>query len=477
MTSYLNPLDSAFLLLETEGAAMRIGAVIELEGVAGEDPTTRYEQIKTNIAERLHEIPVLTQRVVRAPFDLVWPVLVEDQEFDLDRHLVRVALPSPGSGAQFDALVADFFSRPLSPQRPLWQLLLIEGLESGRSALALKVHHALADGVSGAETFANLFDISPDVREPLPRATEAVASDATTPLGLLWLNVRRLLATPTALLDVVTSWMARVEEVARALLRFFLLRTKRAASSEQPTIFEARRTSLNAAPGVDKEYHRTRVPLAEVKLAAKRRGVSVTDVVVASVSGALARFLVERGETLTRDLVAFVPINVRPDGESESLGNQISGMLVRLHTELLDREERVLAISKDAKKTLGEQRRRRAQIFIDVPRLLGPTLVSWGGRLLGALGLFNHLPPLANLMISSVPGPPLPLWISGRRVLSAAPVGPLFASFSLNVTVLGFEENLEFGLLGCARQFPDLARLRDLVEQETRALLGATPQT
>ncbi|HQU00602.1 MAG TPA: wax ester/triacylglycerol synthase family O-acyltransferase, partial [Acidimicrobiales bacterium] len=389
MTSYLNPLDSAFLLLETEGAAMRIGAVIELEGVAGEDPTTRYEQIKTNIAERLHEIPVLTQRVVRAPFDLVWPVLVEDQEFDLDRHLVRVALPSPGSGAQFDALVADFFSRPLSPQRPLWQLLLIEGLESGRSALALKVHHALADGVSGAETFANLFDISPDVREPLPRATEAVASDATTPLGLLWLNVRRLLATPTALLDVVTSWMARVEEVARALLRFFLLRTKRAASSEQPTIFEARRTSLNAAPGVDKEYHRTRVPLAEVKLAAKRRGVSVTDVVVASVSGALARFLVERGETLTRDLVAFVPINVRPDGESESLGNQISGMLVRLHTELLDREERVLAISKDAKKTLGEQRRRRAKIFIDVPRLLGPTLVSWGGRLLSALGLFN----------------------------------------------------------------------------------------
>jgi len=476
MTSYLNPLDSAFLLLETEGAAMRIGAVIELGDSDIDDATERYELIKRNIAERLHEIPVLAKRVVRAPFDLAWPVLVEDKDFDLDRHLVRVALPSPGSPAQFDALIADYFSRPLSPQRPLWQLLVIEGLESGRSALALKVHHALADGVSGAETFASLFDITPHVRAPLPAPEPEDDAEVATPFGLVWSNLRRLFSTPSAALDVVTSWIARVDEVGKALVRFLLIRGRRTRVTDQPSIFDARWTSLNAASGVDKEYHRLQVSLAEVKRASKARGVSVTDFVVASVSGALGRLLAERGETLERDLIAFVPINVRPEGNSESLGNQISGMLVRLHTNLEDREERLSLISRDAKKTVGEQRQRRAKIFMDVPRLLGPTLVSWGGRLISGLGLFDHLPPIANLMISSVPGPPIPLWLSGHRVVSAAPVGPLFASFSLNVTVLGFEENLEFGLLGCARQIPELSRLRDLVAQEALAYIEATPE-
>jgi WS/DGAT/MGAT family acyltransferase len=166
MTKFLDPLDSAFLLLETPGTAMNIGAVIELDFGDVADPKERFELIQANVAARLHEIPVLTQRVVRAPLDMTWPILINDEKFDLDRHVVRVVVPSPGSPAQFDALISEFFSRPLSAQRPLWQLLVIEGLEDGRAALALKVHHALADGVSGAETFANLFDISPEVRPP-----------------------------------------------------------------------------------------------------------------------------------------------------------------------------------------------------------------------------------------------------------------------------------------------------------------------
>lgn len=474
MTTYLNPLDSAFLILENEGAAMRIGAVLELEDDGALDPSARFAEIRRNIADRLHEIPVLTKRVVRAPFDLAWPILVDDQAFDLDRHLVRVALPSPGTPAQFDALIADYFSRPLSPERPLWQMLVIEGLASGRCALALKIHHALADGVSGAETFANLFDISPEVRPPHERDASDEPDDVSTPLGLVWSNLRRLVMTPSAVLDVASSWLGRVEEVVRSLVRFVLSRARRDGSG-QPSIFDARRSPLNAAPGVDKAYHRHQASLADVKRAAKARGVSVTDFVVASVSGALARFLAERGDELRRDLIAFVPINVRPEGESDQLGNQISGMLVRLHTDLADREERLARISRDAKATVGEQRRLRAKIFMDVPRLLGPALVSWGGRVVATLGLFNYLPPMANLMISSVPGPPLPLWVSGRRVRSASPVGPLFASFALNVTVLGFEENLEFGLLGCARQLPDLARLRDLVAEEVAWYVANTP--
>src|SRR5580704_16838324 len=148
---------------------MNIGAVIELDFGDVADPTQRFELIRKNVAERLHEIPVLTQRVIRAPFDLTWPALVPDRHVDLDRHISRVALPSPGNADQFDELVSEFLSRPLVRTRPLWHLLIIEGREDGRVAAALKVHHALADGVSGAETFASLFDTSPEVRDPAPK--------------------------------------------------------------------------------------------------------------------------------------------------------------------------------------------------------------------------------------------------------------------------------------------------------------------
>jgi diacylglycerol O-acyltransferase len=279
---------------------------------------------------------------------------------------------------------------------------------------------------------------------------------------------------PQLVLDNLRSWGSRFYEIVRALIQVIAVHGRRHATPDQPSIFEARRTSLNGAAGIEKSFHRTRVPLAEVKRAAKVRGASVTDFVMATTSGALRRLLHDRGEVLKRDLIAFVPINVRGAGDTAEMGNQISGMLVALHTDIEDPEERLRVISSDANKTLGEQRDHRAKIFQDLPRVLGPTLISLGARLISAFGLFDHL-PMANLMISSVPGPPVPLWLSGHRVASAAPVGPLFGAFSLNVTVLGFEQYLEFGLLGCADRMHDLATLRDYMFEEAKALIASTP--
>jgi WS/DGAT/MGAT family acyltransferase len=247
MTSFLNPLDSAFLLLETPGTAMNIGAVIELDVNDVPDPAERFALIRQTIAERVHEIPVLSQRVVRAPFDMTWPILVPDRRFDLDRHVVRVALPSPGSPEQFDAMVSEFFSRTLSPQRPLWQLLVIEGLGDGRAAVALKVHHALADGVSGAETFANLFDISPEVRPPAPRATSIEDEPTvTTSLGLLRQGLGRLRERPELIIEGISSWGGRVFEIARAVYRVVRAHARRDSSTARPA--STRSTTVPACP-------------------------------------------------------------------------------------------------------------------------------------------------------------------------------------------------------------------------------------
>jgi diacylglycerol O-acyltransferase len=473
LTRFLDPLDSAFVLLEVPGSAMNIGAVIELDFGDVADPTERFELIRKNVADRLHEIPVLTQRVIRAPFDLTWPALVPDAHLDLDRHISRVAVPSPGTADQFDELVSEFLSRPLVRTRPLWHLLIIEGLEDGRVAAALKVHHALADGVSGAETFASLFDISPEVREPAPKGEGGIDESASTSSwSLLGEGLRRLRAEPALALNVVTSWCTRVFNVVRTVVRVAFTRGRKRSTPDQPSIFEARRTSLNGRPGVEKIYHRMRVPLADAKRAAKHHGASVTDFVMATTGGALRRLMDDRGEVLQRDLIAFVPINVRGDGDAAAMGNQISGMLLALHTNIHDPVERLKAIAQDSAKTVGVQRENGARMLQEMTRVLGPTVLSLGGKVVDAFGLFDVLPPMANLMLSSVPGPPIPLWLSGHRVVSAAPVGPLLGPFSLNVTVLGFEQNLEFGMLGCARTMPDLATFRDYLSEEAYRLIA-----
>ncbi|MFZ1063693.1 MAG: wax ester/triacylglycerol synthase family O-acyltransferase [Acidimicrobiales bacterium] len=478
MTQFLDPLDSAFLLLETPGTSMNIGAVIELDFGDLLDPEARFNLISSNIAARVHEIPIFTKRIVRAPFDLTWPVLIEDRNFDFTKHVLRVALPAPGTPDQFDALISQFLSQPLSQRRPLWQLLVIEGLEDGRAAVALKVHHALADGVSGAETFANLFDISPEVREPAPKAHDT-PDDASIrgSWGLVRLGLRRLRHRPMIAVENVGSWLTRFYEIARALVRFVVIRRSKSVTPDQPSIFQARRSSLNAAPREEKLYHRLRVSLIDAKRAAKSQGASVTDFVMATTGGALRRLLVDRDDLPKKDIIAFAPINVRGDGSTAELGNQISGMLVALHIDLADPIERLRAIASDSAKTVGFQREHRAKIFQDVPRVLGPAVLSLGGKFISAFNIFDHIAPMANLMVSSVPGPPIPLWLSGHRVASAAPVGPLFGTFALNITVLGFEQYLEFGLLGCAEQMSDLSTLREYLFDEAQRIISSAPQS
>ncbi len=475
MTKFLDPLDSSFILLETPGTSVNIGAVVELGPEEPRDAAARFELIKSNIAARLHEIPVLTQRVVRAPFDMTWPILVRDASFDLDRHVVRVALPTPGSREQLDVFISDYLSRPLSPQRPLWQLLVIEGREDGRAVLVMKAHHALADGVSFAETFANLFDISPAVRAPGERVdAEDEEPTVATPLGLIGEGLLHLRQRPQLVIENLASWGSRFYEIVRALAAAALVRGRRRATPGQPSIFEAKRTSLNGAAGIEKTFLRARVSLPDAKRTAKAHGATVTDFVMAATSGALKRLIDDRGEVLKTDLVAFVPINVRGEGDTAELGNQISGMLIELHSDVADPVERMRAISHDALQTVGEQRVHRAKIFQDVPRVLGPMLLSLGGKVVSSFGLFDHV-PTANVMISSVPGPPIPLWLSGYSVESAAPYGPLVGAFSLNITVLGFGEFLEFGLLGCAERMSDLAFLRDYVIEEAARLIASSP--
>ena len=218
-------------------------------------------------------------------------------------------------------------------------MLVIEGREDGRAVLVMKTHHALADGVSFAETFANFFDISPEVsgRRASASTTRQKSRPSRRRSACSFRGGRVSSPAPPTHLRrsrvVGESYSTKSFAPSPAVV---VVRGRRHATPDQPSIFEARRTSLNGSAGIEKTFLRTRVPLADAKRAAKAHGATVTDFVMATTSGALKRLLDDRGEELKKDLIAFVPINVRGEGDTSELGNQISGMLLALHTDVVD---------------------------------------------------------------------------------------------------------------------------------------------
>lgn len=468
----VDPLDSAFITLEVPSAPLHIGAILELDVSDTLNARERFEEMKASIAARVHEIPVLTQRILRTPFDLAWPVYADDPDFDIDDHVIRRAVSAPGGEAELDALVGRVMGRELVPDRPLWELNIIEGLADGRVAVVLKIHHALADGVSGAATFARLFDITPEGREPDPVPDRAVPAPLPSPLALLSRTAGELVTRPGAIVEAITAGVERAADVVERIAHTLEDSSNDEFRVRQPSVFAAPRTSINGTPSHSKNFTRLRLSLPDVKTAARSRGASVTDFVMATVSGGLRKLFEGRDETLSRDLVAFVPVNVRRQGAEGEMGNQIAAMLLALRTDL-EPEERIRALTQAQAHTAERQREHSAKFLMNVASAAGPTLSAAAGRTLAALHLYDHLPPVANVVVSSVPGPPIPLWLSGHRVASAAPLGPLMAGLTLNVTVLGYCDYLEYGLLGCARRVPEINELRDYIADEAEHYLTA----
>ena len=467
----LGALDSVFVTMDAPNAPLHVGALIELEAPAGGvvDPERQFAKIRERIEERLSTIAVLRRRVVRAPFDLGQPMLVDDPEFDLDFHIVRRAVPAPGGPAEIDSLVARVMANPLAPDRPMWELSVIEGLAGGRTALLVKIHHALADGVSGVMVFAGLFDLEADA--PSRPATDVLENEdvapVPTPLEMLGRSSSELLRRPGAVLEAIgtslTRLAAKVDELVAG-------HEEGIPPGHDANLFEAPSTSLSGTISHARRFGRLELSLPEVKEAAKRHGGTVTDFAMSITGGALRRLLAERGESVHKDLVAFVPVNIRVPGTEGDLGNRITARLVPMDSTVEDpaaRMDKVVARSNSVKAAPEPT----TDLVNDLAEAAGPALASFAGRVVGAFELFDLLPQGANAIVSSVPGPPVPLWCAGERIVRVAPMGPLMFNQGINVTLLSYCEQLEFGILACAKRVPDADRFVELLAEEATALL------
>jgi diacylglycerol O-acyltransferase / wax synthase len=477
----LTGLDAAFLSFETQSAPLHVGAVIVFDAPPGKQllfsESARYGYARRLIEQRIHLVPPFRRRAVGVPFGIGQPVWIEDPELDLDAHVRRARLPSPGGIVELTEFVADLLARPLDRSRPLWEMVITEGLEGGRSALIVKLHHAILDGVSAASLLGTFLDLGPRPREVDPPESSWESERVPTAASLVRRALGAVVHEPGLALGTINRSLRTVTELAEHRRRLLS-----GGVEPAPSPFAAPRTSLNGALSTRRKFAMASLSLAEVKLVGRAFGATVNDVMLATVGGALRNLLEERGEEIDAPLIAMVPVSTRERekgapavSDAPSLGNKVSAMLVSLATTIDNPVERLVAVAESARAAKTRTDVLGGRIIDDWAQLIVPALSTRAARLLSNLRVFDRVAPVFNVTISNVPGPQFDLWFGGCRIDALYPIGPVVEGIGLNITALSYIGAMHVGMLGCHRLVPDLDSMPGLLKSRLDELVAAVP--
>jgi diacylglycerol O-acyltransferase len=438
----LTGLDAAFLAMESPAHPMHTLKLLVLEPLGNGG---LFDALAPALLARLHLLPAFRRRVLEVPHGVHHPVWIEDPDFEISAHLGRITVPAPGGPAEVDAIVGGLAGVPLDRGRPLWALWVLEGLRGGRVALLVKVHHALADGVTVARlldavmTRAEGGEIAPPSRAWSP---ERAPSDR----ALLRSALRDHLGQAAHLPRLVQGTFRRLRALVQA--RGSDLRSPR-------PVLDAPSTSFNRALTERRSFCRTSLPLADVRAVKRAFGVTINDVILALASTALREYLLEEGALPVRSLIASVPTSSETkNAPLRRGGNHVSSLFVSLHTDLVDPVERLLAIHRGALAAKKTQALLGADLMESWAEYVPPRALGWALRGWARSHLANRVPPPLNVIVASVPGPTAPLFVPGHRLVEVASVGPLLEGIGVNITAWSYLDTVFVGVLSA----PDLVR-------------------
>jgi WS/DGAT/MGAT family acyltransferase len=472
----LTGLDAAFLALDSPTAYGHVGSVSILDPPEGGEALT-LERLTELIESRLHLVPPFRRRLVEVPFGLDQPYWIEDPDFDIEFHVRELALPAPGDDHQLAVQAVRLHARPLDRRRPLWETYLIHGLQGGRQAIYVKVHHAAIDGVSGNDLLAALMDTSPEPREidepdPWRPETEpgaaqllarSAASLATKPVRAARVSVDIVRSLPAIVGSPARPWLPLID-------RFLLRRNRGVVLSAPPLI--APSTPFNKNIGPHRRWAFTSVPLAEVKAIKNAAGVTVNDVVMALCAGALRTWLQKHDALPDGPLVAAVPVSIRTEEQKGTHGNRVSAVITSLPTHLAEPAARLAAVHEGMRVAKEQHNALPADLLTDIAEFSMPALANQANRLATRLRLLERVPPF-NLIISNVPGPNVDLYLAGARLDGIYPLSAIADGQGLNLTVLGSNGKLNFGALADRDLVPDVGLIIDALKDDIAMLSAA----
>jgi WS/DGAT/MGAT family acyltransferase len=464
----LTGLDAQFLALETPRQAGHIGGLTVLDPSTRPNGRLELADIHSMIAERLPLLPPFRWRLKPVPLGLDYPYWIDDPDFDLEYHVRELAIPPPPTDAKLAEQVARIFSRPLDRSRPLWELYLIHGLQDDNVAVLTKIHHAVIDGMSGAEILGVLLDLSPEGREP-PKPDDSPPDHEPGDLEMVARGLlgaprylqRVLSATPSTLPNLEDTPILRelpgAKTVGRTTERVIRTLRRRPSRVLERTNLTPPRTSFNGHVSAHRRFAFGRLSLDDVKAVKNAYGYTVNDVVMAICAGAVRRWLIEHDELPDSPLVTQMPISVRGEEDRGTYGNRIGMMSVPLFTNEHDPVER-LRLTHEAMRAAKERHKALpAQLLQDATQFIPPAVFARASQVTFSLAATRR--PVWNLVVSNVPGPQFPLYMAGASVVANYPISVITDGMGLNITVMSYNGCLDVGIVADREQMRDVWKL------------------
>ena len=467
---HLSGLDALFLHMESPETPMHVGSLAIFELEPGYDGNF-VDDVRKHIRSRMHLAPIFQRKLVNMPFDIANPIWVMDDHLDIDYHIRHVIVPPPATRSSVDRLVSRLHSSLLDRSRPLWEMYVLDGLPVPANApegtryigLYSKMHHASLDGMGGQVLMQAIMDITPVPRTVKPaRHKVNLQSDNY--------GIAELTASGIAHNVGQTMKLARaLPTLAKGAYRALQPAKNEAEPKERQGRF-APRTPFNKTITNQRSFARFSLPLDEVKAIAKAHQVSLNDVVMTLSAEGLNRYFAEENFKPSGSLLAAIPVSLRPEGNTD-LSNQVSMARMSLATNIKDPIERLKAIhanSAGVKELISDVKN---VLPTDFPSLGAPWLMSAMSATAVRARVFNVMPPLANVVISNVPGPNMTLYFAGAKQISTYPVSIPFHGMGLNITLQSYNGWLDFGIISCRRLLPDIEEFASFIEDAHKDLL------
>jgi diacylglycerol O-acyltransferase len=448
MGSYkrLSQLDNSFLVYETQGSPMHVAAtqIYEAAPLRGPDGSIDIDKIQSYVLSRLHLIPRYRQRLAHTPIE-GHPVWVDDARFNIRYHVRHSRLPKPGSERLLKRTVARTFSQQLDLHKPLWELWIIEGLEGDRVAIVSKTHHCMVDGIAGSDLMSVL--MTPEPLEKIEPPPAWVPQPAPSSFELARGEASRLASTPLQVARGL-SHLLRDQDRARHQL---IERLRAAGRLLASAISGASPTPINQPIGPYRRFDWLTMPLEAIREVRNKLGGTVNDVLLATVAGAVRRFL-RRSRQLNVDDLEFrvmAPVSVRSETERGTMGNRIAAWIVPLPIAERDPRRRLEAICEITRELKQSKRALGAEALTDVLEWTGSTLLSLGARMMTLGQPFN-------MVVTNVPGPKAPLFLLESRMLEAHPMVPIMGSLGMGIAFFSYAGTLSWGVTCDWDLVPDL---------------------
>ncbi len=462
----LSGLDASFLYLETQNSPMHIG------GLAIYDPSTApggavgFKQIMENVRQRADRVASLNEVLVEVPMRLDHPYWRSDGEFDPEFHIRHIALPKPGDWRQLCIQASRLHARPLDRARPLWEIYIVEGLDKvegyppGCFALISKMHHAAIDGASGMEIAAAIHDL--DNNYELQNHSTTVPKDREpTYLELIWRSQLNTIKTPARIFEVAKNTVPGLAKTVAGLARGRLKR-----------VTDIPRTRFNTNVSPHRVFDAVEFDLSDIKLIKDGvQGVTVNDVALAICGGGLRRYLQSKNELPNRSLVAMAPVNIRTTDQQGTAGNQVAQMTVRVRSDIQDPIERLQAVHEGTASAKALTHAVGAKTMTDYTQFIPSTLTASAARLYSNLGMANRIKPAYNCVITNVPGPQIPLYFTGAKMLSSFSLGPPIDGMGLFHGLGSYCGKFTISVTACREMMPDPAFYAECLRESFEEML------